>query len=143
MRKLTETELGYTITPPIITSEIVYHKTYTTEGKTFRVNDQASFEFMQGNSRLENAFREFHNANPHVYKQLVELACQLRARGRERYGIKSLFEVIRWHKALETTDEDFKLNNNHAPYYARMIMETIPELNGFFRLRVLKSEREF
>lgn len=102
---------------------------------------QTGFDFIESSGRLENAFRDFHNENPHVYRELVDLACQLRTRGRERYGIKSLFEVIRWHKALETTDEEFKLNNNHAPYYARMIMNTIPELKDFFELRVLKYER--
>lgn len=104
-------------------------------------DDQFGFEFMQSNSRLENAFRDFHNENPHVYKELVDLACQLKARGRERYSLYALFEVLRWHKALETTDDDFKLNNNHRPYYARMIMETVPELEDFFQLRVLKYQR--
>ena len=109
------------------------HLAYGREG-------QSDFSFMQS-GRLEKSFREFHYQNPHVYREIVDAALKLKARGRERYGIKSLFEVVRWHRAMETTDEDFKLNNNHAPYYARMVMDTIPELKDFFQLRVLKCER--
>ena len=104
-------------------------------------DEQYGFDFMESSTRLEKAFREFHHANPHVYKELVDLACQLKAAGRERYSIYSLFEVLRWHRALETTDENFKLNNNHRPYYARMVMDTVPELKDFFELRVLNRER--
>ncbi len=116
-------------------------KEHMLETLAYGMPDHGSFEFMQSSTRLENDFREFHNENPHVYKELVDLACQLKARGRERYSLYALFEVLRWHKALETTDDDFKLNNNHRPYYARMIMDTVPEMNGFFELRVLKRER--
>jgi hypothetical protein len=104
-------------------------------------DEQYGFDFIESSTRLEEAFREFHRENPHVYNELVEMALKLRGRGRKRYGIKSLFEVIRWHRALETSDEDFKLNNNHAPYYARMIMNAVPELKDFFELRVLKYQR--
>ena len=108
----------------------------------FMDEDQAAFGFMQSNNKLEEFFRKFHKDNPHVYQSLVNLALQLRRKGRERYGIKSLFEVVRWHRAMETDSEDeFKLNNNHAPYYARMIMKNVPELEDFFYVRVLKNER--
>lgn len=102
---------------------------------------QYDFDFLQSQSALERRFHEFHEANPHVYRELVTLALQLRQKGHGAYGIKSLFEVIRWHRALETTDQDFKLNNNHAPYYARAIMAAEPELRGFFNVRELKTER--
>ena len=114
----------------------------TTPCDIFMDEDQAAFNFMQSDSKLEEAFRKFHSLNPHVYQSLVNLALQLRRKGREMYGIKSLFEVVRWHRAMETDSEDeFKLNNNHAPYYARMIMKNVPELEQFFCVRVLKKER--
>ena len=48
------------------------------------------------------AFIQFHRDNPAVYSELKRLAIQLRKRGHTQYGIKSLFEVVRWHRALNT-----------------------------------------
>ncbi|MAF44288.1 MAG: hypothetical protein CMI54_09040 [Parcubacteria group bacterium] len=89
-------------------------------------------------SKLERRFGEFHSKNPEVYSELVRLARELKVAGRERYGIKSLFEIIRWHKAMSTIGDDFKLNNNHAPFYARLIMRKEPDLEKFFEIRAQK-----
>jgi hypothetical protein len=86
-------------------------------------------------SSLEGKFQEFHADNPHVYTQLRDLALKMRRTGRKRYGIGSLFEVMRWHRALRTTEDDFKLNNNHRAFYARLLMKQEPGLKGFFELR--------
>ncbi len=84
---------------------------------------------------LAEKFQDFHEANPLVYAQLRDLALKMRRTGRERYSIWGLFNVLRWHRALETTDDDFKLNNNYTPYYARLLMKKEPELEGFFHTR--------
>jgi len=39
---------------------------------------------------------------------------------------------------MNTTDPVFKINNNHAPYYARYLMDMNPELRGFFNIRQVK-----
>ena len=82
------------------------------------------------------AFIEFHRSNLHVYDELRRLAMQLKRRGYSQYGIKSLFEVVRWHRALNTSaDDDFKLNNNYGAFYSRILMHFEPQLKGFFRQR--------
>ena len=81
------------------------------------------------------AFRKFHEENPHVYRLLRSRALEMRRKGRERYGIAGIFEVVRWHINIETTGEEFKLNNNHKAYYARLLMKLEPELEGFFNTR--------
>jgi hypothetical protein len=86
------------------------------------------------------AFWEFHRDNPHVYSKLRDLALELRHRGHRRYGINGLCEVVRWHHALKTTGE-FKLNNNHRPYYARLLMQE-PALRGFFSKRTARADEE-
>jgi len=80
-------------------------------------------------------FKKFHRENPHVYSELKKLALQLKEKGHKKYGMKGLFEVLRWHRALETTDQNYKLCNNYTAFYARIIMKNEPELKGFFRLR--------
>ena len=78
----------------------------------------------------------FHLAHPWVFDQLKDLAMMLRGRGHKRYGIGGLFEVLRWHRAMQIdTQETFKLCNSYRAWYARHLMQTVPELNDFFSLR--------
>ena len=87
--------------------------------------------------KLETAFWEFHNNNPHVYEVLCSLARQWFGRfGAGKLGVKMLFERARWEVAMTTKDPNgFKLNNNHTAFYARLIMSNEPDLAGVFNLR--------
>jgi hypothetical protein len=86
-------------------------------------------------------FVDFHTKSPDVYHALVTLARQWVARtGRRKLGIKTLFERARWELALTTSDPDFKLNNNYAPYYARVIMRQESDLDGMFDLRTSEAD---
>ena len=91
---------------------------------------------------IDAAFVAFHETNPWVYSALVRLARDMQQRGRDRIGIGMLFEVLRWQHALATVDQssDFKLNNNYRSRYARLIMDTEPDLEGVFQLRQLTSK---
>jgi len=92
-------------------------------------------------SPMAEAFRKFHRENPWVYRELRRLALDLANRGRRRYGIAGLFEVLRWHRAMSTdADDGFKLNNNHRAFYSRMLMANESRLEGFFAQR--KSEAD-
>ena len=85
--------------------------------------------------KMEAEFEQFHRENPGVYASLVAL-CQLaRARGIARWGIGRLWEVLRWNAAMETDAAEYKLNNNHRAYYARMIMDREADLAEFFETR--------
>lgn len=90
-----------------------------------------------GGGDLADQFQQFHQANPHVFTALRALALQLKRRGLRKYGMKGLFEVLRWQHAMYTDDpaSDFKLNNNYTSFYARLLMEREPELDGFFEVR--------
>jgi len=90
---------------------------------------------------IDEAFRRFHRDNPAVYHELVSLARSLKKRGWTHYGIGALFEVVRFHKALETTDPEYKLNNNHRALYARLIMDECFDLADFFEIRVRTTDR--
>lgn len=87
-------------------------------------------------------FREFHDANPHVYRILVDLAREwVRRTGRHRVGIRALMERARWELSIQTTDEAPVLNNSWSPYYARLIMRQEPDLDGLFELRRAAADR--
>jgi len=96
-----------------------------------------------GEHSLEDNFKRFHAANPHVYDELVKLARQWRARrgAWTKCGIGMLFEVCRWHLSLRTEGEPVALNNNYRAFYARLIMEQESELRGIFETRRQRSDR--
>lgn len=90
-------------------------------------------------TEAERKFREFHSENPNVYDELVRLAREAKKAGKTKAGLKMLWEVLRWRIWLETTGDDFKLNNNYTSRYARLIMESEAGLEGFFEVRGLKT----
>lgn len=83
----------------------------------------------------ERAFLEFHDKNPQVYALLVRLACEWKDGGGDKLGMKALFERARWEFRIGTTTTQPVLNNNYTPFYARLIMQREPALDGLFNLR--------
>jgi hypothetical protein len=96
------------------------------------------FPDQHGNaSKLETQFWQFHNDNPDVYKYLIRFAKEYRSRrGKDsRLGIAVLYERVRWEVSIAVDTRDFRLNNNHRAYYARLIMLQEPELKDIFKVR--------
>jgi hypothetical protein len=88
-------------------------------------------------SESERRFCEFHQHNPHVYEYLRDLCLEVRQRGVYRFGIRTVWERLRWHARFETAraPDEWKLNNNYTRYYARLLMKQEPELAGMFEIR--------
>lgn len=85
----------------------------------------------------EIAFLAFHADNPDVWTLFDRFAHQAVRSGRPCYSARAIMERIRWHYAVETQSPDeFKINNNHTPFYARMWLERNPAHAEFFRTRV-------
>ena len=83
-------------------------------------------------------FAQFHKMNPHVYAELRKLALFYVGRGRKRLSIKLLFEILRSRFVETTGGGRFRLNNSYSAYYARLLMEQEPELDGVFDIRESK-----
>ena len=90
---------------------------------------------------IQEAFDRFHAANPWVYTELRSMTLELVRAGRDRIGMKMLFEVLRWRWLRATTDTSstFHLNNSYTSRYARLIAENTPELEGVFETRRIKT----
>ena len=84
---------------------------------------------------IREAFWKFHQANPRIWELFYRFAHEAKAAGRAHYGVAAIFERIRWHLNVETTGEEFKLNNNYRSCYARMLMIHEPQLGRFFNTR--------
>lgn len=89
---------------------------------------------------LREKFEAFHEANPHIYDGLVQLAKEAKSKGRNRYGIWPLVAVLRWDYTIRTTDfeKPFKISNDYAALYARKIMAEHADLEGFFVIHAMK-----
>ncbi len=88
---------------------------------------------------IAERFEAFHAANPHVAALLGEMALALRDNGRARYGIKALIETLRFQYNVQTTGDDFKINNDFTAHYARLLMREHPALAGFFETREIRA----
>lgn len=104
------------------------------------MNDQTLFDYPSEDSELKRRFIRFDLDNPHVYALLMRYTFQVIERGYQHYGIAALFERIRWHTDIETTDIDFKMNNDYKAFYARKFHMEFPKHDGFFRTRTQKGE---
>ena len=92
-------------------------------------------------NRLQEKFEKFDSDNPHVWALFVKYTMDAIHTGRKSYSAYVIFERIRWHTEIETnSQEPFKLNNNHRPYYARKFAKQFPEYGNFFRTRKLKAQ---
>lgn len=90
-------------------------------------------------TEADRKFKDFHEKNPQVYKALVSLALSAVAAGRKKLSIELLINRVRWDFMMQTTDEDYKINNNYKSRYARLIMAQEPKLEGLFNTRELHS----
>ena len=76
---------------------------------------------------------------PQVYDLLLRFAREMWAR-RQPFGMKLLIERARWECKLNVDGhEEFKLNNSHTSYLARMLIEDCPELESYLEFRKVRS----
>ncbi len=79
-------------------------------------------------------FTEFDNRCPQVYAELLRLARQAKAAGFKKFGIRTIWEAMRWNFALERRGL-YRFNDHMTAAFARKLMAENPELDGFFELR--------
>ncbi len=106
---------------------------------TLKTNDQRITTHSLFDMLAEHVVEKFwiyHKENPHVFELFVKYAIQLRKTGRRHYSAQAIIERIRWHVEVETMGDEFKMNNNYGGCYARLLVVTHPEFDGFFQFRV-------
>jgi hypothetical protein len=83
---------------------------------------------------IETPFQKFHRENSHVYRVLRDTSLEEKRSGRYSASMKYIYEVVRRSK-VQTNGHPYKLNNNFTSHYSRLLMESEPELRGFFEVR--------
>lgn len=96
---------------------------------------------VEGLSKLPTpeAFHKFHRANPWVATELEKIAWEMIKHGHKKIGIQACIEIFRWETRRHTISKDFKINNNFASRYARLLHDRNPHWGQVFELRRLKT----
>lgn len=77
-----------------------------------------------------------HTESPDVWQAFEHIALTLIAMGKKAGAIDILGRA-RWETHIEGGRE-WKVNNNYAPYYARIFAAKYPEHRGFFEFRSIR-----
>jgi hypothetical protein len=106
-------------------------------GRLIRIHVIAPEFVVTPSTRIERDFKLFHEANPHVYAELEELARRWwEKRHPRRMGIATIYETARYNRHLSTNSpKGFKLNNNFRALYARLLIAHHPEWDGVIETR--------
>lgn len=83
---------------------------------------------------------EFDAENPEVWRLFHRFTFEVIHKGHRHFGALGIIYRIRWETTVNADYKDgFKVNNNHACYYARKFMGMYPEREGFFRTREVQA----
>lgn len=91
--------------------------------------------FKEIQPHITGKFRIFHEKNPHIFDLFQKYASEAFFSGRKHFGVRMITERVRWHVAVETKGNMFKLNNNYNSCYARLLMIQQPAYRKMFSRR--------
>lgn len=96
--------------------------------------------FQSPTSEQEARFTEFHNANPHIYAEIVKRVESLKLAGVTRIGIAMIFEAMRYDHMVRTQGEPWKLNNTFRAYFVRLLLRERPDFEGLIETRRSRAD---
>jgi len=95
------------------------------------------FEFT-GNT-IQEKFEKFDNKNPIVYALFKQQVQKAISKGKKRVSSKTILGFIRWKVTLQTTGDEFKINDAFTSRYSRKNIQQYPEHEHIFEFRKLRS----
>lgn len=88
---------------------------------------------------LGQEFVAWLGENLHIWDAFVAQAKQIHAKGFKHYSARTIIHVLRHHSALHEHGGEWKINNNHSPYLARLFDLRYPQFAGMWEFRKTKS----
>ncbi len=89
---------------------------------------------------IQERFEAYDAAHPEVYAELVAAATRLRQKGRQRFGVRTIWERMRWTLEVEKDGgEQYTFNDHYTSRYVRTLLAEHPEFEGMFELRRLRA----
>lgn len=93
------------------------------------------------NTNSIESFEKFDRENPVVWRLFVRFANEARNHSHNKFSGYLIINRIRWETTIVSKDEDFKISNNHIPFYTRKMMAFHPEFKGFFAIKPSIADR--
>tara|TARA_R110000822_G_scaffold35007_14_gene98910 strand:+ start:152 stop:472 length:321 start_codon:yes stop_codon:yes gene_type:complete len=94
---------------------------------------------MDSKEKFTTEFMDWLPDNLHVWDAFVEETMKIRRRGYKHYSARTIVHVLRHHSAISETSSEWKINNNHSPYLARLFDLMFPAFAGMFEYRETKK----
>lgn len=80
-------------------------------------------------------FLEWLPDNIHIWDAFVDEAIKVYRRGFRHYSARTIVHFLRHHTASREAGGEWKINNNHSPYLARLFDVMFPEYVGLWSYR--------
>lgn len=93
----------------------------------------------ENEAKFPDDFLEWLPENMHVFEAFSLEATKVKARGFTHYSAYTIVEFLRHHSAVRETKGEWKINNNHRPYLARLFDLVYPDRAGLFEYRITKK----
>jgi hypothetical protein len=94
---------------------------------------------MENKEQFTTEFMDWLPNNLHVWDAFVEEAMKIRRRGYKHYSARTIVHVLRHHSAISEKGSEWKINNNHSPYLARLFDLMFPHYVGMWEYRETKK----
>lgn len=86
-------------------------------------------------------FLDWLPQNLHVYYAFEEEAIRIHKRGFKHYSARTIVHVLRHHSAVSESGSQWKINDHHSPYLARLFDIFNPWYEGLFEYRTIKKPK--
>lgn len=90
-----------------------------------------------GPDRAEE-FIAYHKSNPEIWKLYEEFALEA-VTSSSLFGSMAVINRIRWEETITRRNSGFKVNNNFAPFYARIFIMKYPQYSDKIELREVRK----
>ncbi len=95
----------------------------------------------ENKEKFSEEFMSWLPDNEHVWNAFALEAMKIKRAGFKRYSARTIIHVLRHHSAIAEADGEWKINNNHSPYLARLFDLCYPHYAGLFEYRKIKNEQ--
>ena len=90
----------------------------------------------------KKAWWAWHQDNPHVWWYFERFALEAVSKKRKKISHWLIMNRIRWETTIVTTGEEFKINNDHIAFYARLWKALYPQYADLLTTKKMKGEWE-
>lgn len=96
---------------------------------------------MENKEKFSNEFIEWFPDNEHVWNAFALETMKVKQAGFKHYSARTIVHVLRHHSAIAEKNSEWKINDHHSPYLARLFDIVWPEHAGLFEYRATKKPK--